>query len=211
MIESIINWILGHLGPVIFAVIVITQVLRAAGRAKRNRAEQPQQDPAAATRDEQAAREAIRRRIAERRAAGGGPPAEPPPLAEARPAPSPQTTQLPDVFNGPLGRMLQELQKRAAPPAPEPAAPPPLPAAHSSAELERQAQLAERLRELEEARAATQRRAAHLKEEQAAAAQAEPALRGAAREHLLQDLAGPQSLRRALVLREVLGAPVALR
>jgi hypothetical protein len=208
VIDTIINWILGHLPAVIFVVILVAQMIRAANRSRQARAEQEREaaDPAAEHRHEQEARDEIRRRIAERRA--GGAPAEPPPLAEARPAPSPEATQRPDVFDGPLGRMLQELQKRAEP---APAPPPPAMAARNVAEVERQEQLAEELRVLAETRAATQRRAAQIAAERAQTLQAEPALRAAARDRLLGDLGDPQSLRRAFVLREVLGAPVGLR
>lgn len=211
MLTKIINWILGNLPLAIFALVIIGQILRAVGRARQQQAEQQRQGRPDALEEDRHAREAreqIRRRIAERR--GGAAPAaeEPPPLA--RPATSPETTQLPDVFDGPLGRMLQELQKRAQPqPAAEP--PPMIAAAHNSAELERQAAMAEELRAFEEARAVAQRRATHMAEAQAAAAQAEPALRAAARGRLLDDLRDPQSLRRAFVLREVLGTPVGLR
>ncbi len=207
MIEKIINWILGHLPAVIFVVILIAQALRAAGRAKQTRTEHERsgQDP----RHEQQAQEEVRRRIAERRA-GRTSSAPVPETPAPRAAPSPQTTQLPEVFDGPLGRMLQELQKRAAPP-PEP--PPPMLNVQMSntAELERQQQIAAQLKSLEEARATAKRRAAHLAAEKADVAQAAPALRTAARGRLLADLRHPQSLRGALVLREVLGSPVALR
>jgi hypothetical protein len=56
-----------------------------------------------------------------------------------------------------------------------------------------------------------QRRAEHRAADRAAEAESEPALRVAARDHVLADLADPQSLRRAFVLREVLGPPVGLR
>ena len=45
----------------------------------------------------------------------------------------------------------------------------------------------------------------------AQAEQSEAGLRTAARARLLADLADPQSVRRAFVLREVLGPPVGLR
>ncbi|MBL9200670.1 MAG: hypothetical protein JNL39_09195 [Opitutaceae bacterium] len=210
MLNKIINWVLGNLPLVIFALVIISQIMRAAKRAREQQSEEQRQARPDALDEDRRTREVqeqIRRRIAERR--GGGAPAAEPPALE-RPAPSPETTQLPDVFDGPLGRMLQELQKRAQPAAQEP---PPLPATalRQSAELERQQQLAEQLRTLEEQKMLAKRRAAHLAEARAEVAQGEPALRAVARGRLIDDLRDPQSLRRAFVLREVLGAPVGLR
>lgn len=213
-----IEWIFKHLGIVIFAVIVISQLVRGAARSRKAAAEQ---SAVPADYDEQRRVREIQERIRQRRQIAeqrGGqsaaPAANPPPLArEISPPPAarPETTQLPELFGGPLGRMLEELQKRAQP-QPIPATPPPLVAAHASgAELERQAKLAMELKALQDARADTRRRTAHRTEEKRVTAESEPVLRTAAREHLLGDLAAVQSLRRALVLREVLGPPVALR
>lgn len=216
MLQRIIEWAMGNLPIVIFAFVVIAQMIRAAKRAKEQGDEEPQARPDALEEDRRTreVQEQIRRRIAERRG-GGAPaaaPAEPPPVPAARPVSNPETTQMPDVFDGPLGRMLQELQKRAAP-QPEPAAPPPLAESRSSysAELERQQRLAEEIRVLEETRASVKRRAAAVAAEQVAVSQGAPALLLAARDQLLADLHSPQSLRRAFVLREVLGPPVAMR
>ena len=55
------------------------------------------------------------------------------------------------------------------------------------------------------------RRAAHLAAEQSAAAQTTSALRRDARDELLADLRQPASVRRAFLLREVLGTPAGLR
>lgn len=211
MLTKIINWVLGNLPLVIFGLVIVSQILRAAKRAREQQGEEQRHARPDALEEDRRTREVqeqIRRRIAERR--GAAPAAEPPPLE--RPASSPETTQLPDVFEGPLGRMLQELQKRAQP-KPEPEAPPPIAAAGArhAAEMERQAQIAEQMREYEEAQVAAKRRAAHMAEAQAAVAQAEPALRAAARGRLLDELHDPLSLRRAVVLREVLGTPVGLR
>lgn len=211
-----IEWIFKNLGVAIFVVVVVTQLVRGAARSRKVAEEKA---PAAEDYDEQRRtreiQERIRRQISERR--GGqspAPAATPPPLArEMAPsaAPQPQTTQLPELFGGPLGRMLEELQKRAQP-QPVPIEPPPLVAARANqAELERQAKLAAELQSLEEARADARRRAAHRTEEKLVTASSAPVLRTAARGQLLGDLADRQSLRRAFVLREVLGPPVALR
>ena len=210
MINKVIDWVLGHLPLVIFAFIIIGQMVRAAKRVRQNHEEETPMRPDALEEDRRTreVQEQIRRRIAERR--GGSEPAAEPPVMERRPAPAPETTQLPDVFDGPLGRMLQELQKRAQP-QPVPAPPPMVAVARDSAELERQQQLADELKSLEDARAAAKRRAAQIAAEQEAVSQREPALLGTSRGRLMADLSDPQSLRRAFVLREVLSAPVALR
>ena len=209
-----IDWIFKNLGVVIFLVIVISQLVRGAMRARKTTEER---GTSPVDYDEQRrireTQERIRRQIAERRGQQApAPDTAPPPLARQAPPPLAQqeTTQLPDVFDGPLGRMLQELQKRAQP---QPVAePPPMVAARvNSAELERQEQLAAQLKALEDARADAKRRAAHVVEGKRVTAESEPALRSAARGQLLTDLADPKSLRRAFVLREVLGAPVGLR
>ena len=122
----------------------------------------PQGDDEHRTREIQ---ERIRRQIAERRG-GQSPAATPPQAREVQPPPlaRAETTQLPEPFGGPLGRMLEELQKRAQP-QPEPATPPPVISVRANtAELERQAQLAGELRALEISRSDAKRRAAHLAE-----------------------------------------------
>jgi hypothetical protein len=89
-------------------------------------------------------------------------------------------------------------------------APPPLaPAASSlrSEELERQRVLAEQLAALEAERAAARRRA----EEVAAAGAVRAAGVARAATRLGDDLRDPGALRRAVLLREVLGTPVGLR
>jgi hypothetical protein len=67
------------------------------------------------------------------------------------------------------------------------------------------------MRALDEARAAAQRRAAQLAVATKEEAGTGGAVRSLARGNLLADLREPESLRRAFVLREVLGPPVALR
>jgi hypothetical protein len=210
-----IQWIFEHLGIVIFLVIFLTQILRAVLRARKTASEhQGQRDDSAETRRMQEVQERIRRQIAERRgqhAPAEIPPPPPPPPAAELPVPRPQTTQLPDPFGGALGRMLEELQRRAQPQSLPPPPPPPMVAHRNVAEVERQQQLAEQMKSLEDARALAQRRAAHLVADKYAEAQTEGALRTDAREKLLQDLSDPQSLRRAFVLREILGTPVGMR
>lgn len=98
----------------------------------------------------------------------------------------------------------------------EPAVPPPFlvvegdPAEHAAI-LERQRQLSDQMRALEGARVAEQRRAAHLMAAETAAARSAEGQLLRARDELLADVRDPAGLRRAIVLREVLGPPVGLR
>ena len=77
--------------------------------------------------------------------------------------------------------------------------------------MARQEELAEQMRMLEEARALARRRAAEIAAARKAESESEAGVLATARGTLLADLREPQSLRRALVLREVLGPPAALR
>ena len=73
--------------------------------------------------------------------------------------------------------------------------------------LERQAALAEQLRQAQEMKAAAARRVAF----EEANADKESAVLGETRTTVLGDLRSPDALRRAFILREVIGPPVALR
>ena len=211
-----IKWILENIGIVVVLVVFLSQIVRAFLRA-RNSSPRPEakRDEMAEERRVREVQEQIRRQIAARR--GGSPAAEAPsraPEGERPPVPSPQTTQLPEPFGGPLGRMLEELQRRAQqhiPPPPLQTQPPVLSDRRHLAELERQQQLADELKSAEETRHLVQRRAVHLAADRQTLAESEPALRAVARDQVLGDLRDPQSLRRAFVLREVLGKPVGMR
>jgi len=112
-----------------------------------------------------------------------------------------------DPFGGPMRKILKEIERAAQPETP-PQYDPTVP---EKAALERQKALQEQLKTLEAARVAEQRRAAEL----AASRQAmrAPALAGATFEpgDLRARLRDPKELRRTIVLRELLGPPVALR
>jgi len=103
-----IEWIFERLGLVIFLVIFVSQVLRAVLRARKAKTEhEARRDDSSEERRVRELQEQIRRRIATRR--GGQAPSDttPPPLSSepaARPVPRPATTQLPELFGGPLGR-----------------------------------------------------------------------------------------------------------
>jgi hypothetical protein len=79
-----------------------------------------------------------------------------------------------------------------------------------AAALERQKKLAEQIRALDEERVLTERRAAQVVAQRDNAT-ASSSVVSARHTDWLGDVRDPQALRRAIVLREVLGAPVALR
>ncbi|HEY0968736.1 MAG TPA: hypothetical protein VGD88_15195 [Opitutaceae bacterium] len=134
--------------------------------------------------------EEIRRKIQERRA-GGAPaaPVEPPPLREEAPA-----------YEAPVE---EPSWREQAPRAPQP---PPL----DDGVLARQRALQEQLQALAERRAALEAARSRASAPVLAAATATHA-RPSKSAALLRDLRDPESTRRAIVLREVLGPPVALR
>jgi hypothetical protein len=142
------------------------------------------------------------RRIAAERRDGRVPADNPPPRRIETQPPAHE------AMGGPLKRMLDEIERRAPQAVPEP---PRLVMQSNRAELERQEQLADELRALEEAKVVAQRRAAHLRDAQKASANHETIRRSAVHARVMDDLRDAQSMRRAFVLREVLGPPVALR
>lgn len=149
--------------------------------------------------------EEIRRKIVERRGGTGedmtqetSVPAEPPVMrpAEVRPV---------DPFGGPMRRVVREIEEgleRRRQGEVDSAA------QARAAEIERQTRLGEQLRALQVQREAEERKAAEItamRIRQAAAML--PAKATASRPWLKE----PSELRRAIVMREVLGPPVALR
>lgn len=194
------QWVFQHLQIIIAVAAAIAYMF--------NRGKQAPDAGGADTGDDDAERarqirEEIRRKIAERRQ-GASPstrkPAEtsaPPPVLHA-----PQSVPPIDPFGGPVRPAPPPFRRTRTelPPVPQATE------AETMAVLERQEQLAEQMKALEEARLKQQRRAADVVTTAAATAAA-----SAARGALLADLRHPQGLRRAMVLREVLGAPVALR
>jgi hypothetical protein len=211
-----IQWILEHLGVVVVIVLFLSQIIRGVLQSRKTTSEREvKREDGMEGRRVREVQEQIRRQIEARRA-GHVPPATPPTFSrevETGPAPRPETTQMPEPFGGPLGRMLEELQRKAqqAQAPKPPAAPPVLAERRHAAEVERQQRLADELRQAEEARLMAQRRAESVMAEKRAEAESEAALRAAARDRVLGDLSDPQSVRRAFVLREVLGTPVGLR
>ena len=216
------EWILDKLPVLIFIVVFIAQIVRGILRSRDAKPEPPPRgDELDEMRRAQEVQAEIRRKIAERR---GGAFREPvAPKAEV-PAPPPlqpeppvvvrrDPTAIPDPFGGPLKRMFEELERRAQPtppPVPRPAAPPPV-LVNRNAELARQEEIAEQMRQLEESRMLAQRRARQAAAAREAEAGSQAALRTAARGRLMSDLQDRESLKRAFVLREVLGTPAGLR
>ena len=205
------KWVLEHLQLIIGAAAAIAYYLNRRGRTGDD--EEPAASPPTTHgSDEQAERtrriqDEIRRKIAARRSA--------PEATEEqsnRPSIPPlvRPSQIPpiDSFGGPGGRILKKLERAAK----EPTRPQADEARrHAQAdELTRQARLAEQLRELERARGAQEQRVAQIN----AATGPRPVLARAslAPSHSVRDaLRNPGELRRAMILREIVGPPVGLR
>ena len=194
--------------PIAIVLFVLYSIAAAVKRARE--AKEKHEDAGDETEEQRRVREIqerIRRIAAERQ--GGRVPADRtqvrrietlPPRHELPPA---HETQ-----GGPLRRMIEEFERNMQPPAPEP---PPLVVHASRAEVERQEELAEQLRLAEEAKRLAERRAAHLRDARRASENPLALRRAAARGRLVEDLRDPEGLRRAFVLREVLGPPVGMR
>ncbi len=216
--DNLLEWLLERKGLVIFVLFIVVQVVRGFFRTRSAAAPEPtaKPDELEEQRRTQEIQEEIRRRKEERR--GAFAPAETPPPLQQDPVPQAlprraETTQMPEPFGGPLRRMMEELERDGRPqPVPVPT-PPVLPstAERRNAELVRQEQLAEELRVLEESRMLVKRRATQLAASSYAQSQSEGGLRTAVQGKIFEDLRDPASLRRAIVLREVLGTPVGLR
>jgi hypothetical protein len=201
------NALLRNLPLLVFLFVlfsVIRAIVRAAQLSQAHKSTANETDEQRRVREIQ---ERIRKKIAERR--GGTAPLAPvesapvtrdaPTMPPLRPASVPPL----EPFGGPSRRLVIESLRRAATPREEP---PPI----DAATLERQQKLAEEIRALDEARALAERRAAQVVT-QRDNAKASSSVATARHADWLGDVRDPQALRRAIVLREVLGAPVALR
>jgi hypothetical protein len=191
------DWILNHLFIVVFVAIGVANMLAKAKKAgAQQRPSQPARgflDPGTAERTRRV-QEEIRRKIAER---AGRLPANPPPM-DSSPSAEP-----------PPQNIFQELARQMA-------------EAKRIAELQQRAQAAEAQSQL---RVAAEQESRQLAEVQRTLQRQPPAVATAvadgatdqkttgvsARDRLLADLREPGSLRRAFVLREILGEPVGLR
>ncbi len=197
----VLQWVLDNLFTVLIIAGVLAQLLQAVKGRKGGEdeagptVEPPKEfefeDPELAERTRRI-REDIRRKIAQRQA-GGAPEGEP----------APETAS----FDEPPPVVREVAVERAEPPPPVVVASSRLETQRQAEILEQQAALAAQLRQLDEMKAAAQRRNAFEASTVSALATERKKARGA----LLDDLRDPTALRRAFVLREVLGPPVGLR
>ena len=218
------DWIFDHLQIIVFIAGIIAYWINQRRREKagesadydgdgvpetptvRRKLDPAEPDPEEAERTRRI-QEEIRRKILQRHEDRTGPMAEPPSLpgptvTESRPSlPNPTAAPRP-VAGGQLPDVLRRVLEQVRDPEAERRA------AADRAVRERQRQLQEQLAALEAERLAAQSRATSKVE----AAEAEATVRREERElSLTGDLRGAKNLRRAVVLREVLGPPVGLR
>lgn len=203
--EEILTWVTKHAWTLVIIAGVIAQFIKAVRghkddepAAPADSADKPFADPELSERTRRI-REDIQRKIEERRRATGQgdyeQPSAPPPMPEVEA----------NAYDTPPPLVREVVVERV---------PEPVRASVSRAEaqrqaeiLEQQAALAEKMRELEVMKAAAARRSEFERATADVQAEAKVAARGA----LLDDLRNRNALRRAFVLREVLGPPVALR
>jgi len=150
----------------------------------------------------------IRKKIAERR--GGGVEQRPSTTIRERIPPLVRPAQTPplDPFGGPMRRIIRELEEAAekrleSQPDPEEAA--------RAAAVERQQRLASEMRVLEAQRLAEQKRAQGIAAMTKRTQSDSVRLGSLPADDIRSGLRDPRELRRAIVLREILGAPVAFR
>ncbi len=188
-----IQWLLDNAWAAVIIFTVLAQLWKAITKGKgveeepAAHQEETFDDPELAERTRKI-REEIQRKIAER--AKGYPTEQPtPPLAAPGEPP-----------------LVREVVVTSAPPVPSQG----LTAVEAQRQAEilgEQATLAARLQEAEQMKLAAQKRARY----EAATADHRAAARSLSRSTVLDDLRDPAALRRAFILREVLGPPVALR
>ena len=188
------DWVLDHL-QVLFviavAAVAVLQKLKQAARTGQTAGEPPAVDLLQAERTRRI-QEEIRRRIMERRGLAP-PPLKPESLEEPPPLPAPPP-------------LVEEVRPYAVPPSLEQTTEESRAASDPALEFERQQQMLQQFHDLE-AREARERALS------AAGAGAAASASGAPRpaNRIVADLRAPASLRRAVVLREILGPPVGLR
>jgi hypothetical protein len=198
------DWILEKLPVLVFVVVALAQIVKAVMKSRESQAEHEKGfDETEEQRRVREIQERIRRIAAER----GQPSAAPAHTADTEdeslpPIMRPEQSPSGRSFDDALERGLVALERKVEAP---------VYAESRSAELERQAALAEQMRQLAEARELAQRRAARIATTTEAAAQSEPGMLRTLRGQLDEELRTPESLRRAFVLREVLGPPLGLR
>jgi hypothetical protein len=198
------DWILNHLFIVVFVAIGVANML---AKAKKAGAQQRPSQPARSSVDPDTAertrrvQEEIRRKIAER---SGRLPASPPPM-DSSPSAGPPAW---NIFQE-LARQMAEAKKiaemqgraRAAAEA----------QAQQRMEDEQKSRRLAEAQHLAEAQRTLQRQPRTVATAGANSASDQKMTNANARDKLLADLREPDSLRRAFVLREILGEPVGLR
>lgn len=203
------KWIFEHFQLVVAIVAAVAYVLTRGKRQTEDRQDSTRNlsdaDPEQAERTRRI-QEEIRRKIAERRAVAGEVVASETAAERIPPLVRPAHVPPVDPFGGPMRRIMKELEQAAErrfEPEPDPAI------AERAAALARQHQLAEEMRAQEAARLREEQRARELAalRKKKAAVKAPVYAMGSLR----SALGDPKELRRAIVLREVLGPPVGLR
>ena len=205
------NWVLEHLQVLIAVAAAIAYYLNRRRSGATDIEEEPRERGVGM--DEQAERtrrvqEEIRRKIAERRGISTEPGSQT--TSRERIPPLVRPSQVPplDPFGGPMRRVVRKIEEaaekvqRSIESDDQPAA--------RTAELARQARLAEQMEQLETERAEQQRRAVaieRLQRQRQDAAKIFPVQRLDVRA-ALRDSDG---IKRAIILREILGPPVSLR
>jgi hypothetical protein len=192
---KVINWLLDNIWAAVIIVAVLDQMRKAIFKKKGDADETPSaheegtfEDPELAERTRKI-REEIQRKIAER--ARGYPTEQP--VAPQVPQPEPPVVR--EVV------VPQQVPASLRPNASR------LEAQRYAEILEEQATLADKLREAQLMKAAALKRTRY----ETATADHSAAARTLSRSSVLDDLRDPVALRRAFILREVLGPPVALR
>ena len=190
------DWVFDHLRLIIFAAGAIAWWLKQrkdgqSGDKVKPHKEVTFDDPELAERTRRI-REEIQRKIEQRARAY----TQPPPKV-SRPAPAPAA---------PPPVVREVVRRQPEPPPLSKAAVAHLDAARTAEILEQQAAMAEKLRQAAEMKAAALRRIQY-ENQVSSGDQAAVVARGA----LGDDLRNPDSLRRAFILREIIGPPVSLR
>jgi hypothetical protein len=193
------EWLLERFPLLIAIVVVIVKVLQAVMQSRNAKTQHEQEyDETEEQRRVREIQERIRRSIAERRGQAG---------TEA-PRPAMEQTVEPPVLHQetPIDEDGDPFRDRdgGAPVMPEPQ----VAQRARNAELERQQELADKMRELAAARDLAARRAANAALMNSESAQTTANVRRQRFDDVLHDR---DALRRAIVLREVLGPPVGLR
>jgi hypothetical protein len=197
------DWILDKLPVLVFVIVAIVQVVRAVLKPREAGAGPDEsQDESEEQQRVREIQERIRRIASQRetpRTASLGDASE---AGDAPPVLRPDSAPPEESFVEVVRRRMEMAEQKVSAP---------VHVESRTSELERQEQLAEKMRQLEETRELARRRAAHVVADAEADAQSEAGLLRSARGRLEDEIRDPQSLRRAFLLREVLGPPRALR